>query len=108
MIDLKRFKNDPNFKRRKIINFCGGINCGPTCVCCNRDTDPEDNDSQMDIKFDYNYLSSWEIMTVVYGPLPFIVRISAQMNVSHHLSKLKKEGKIEFCYPDLWRINKSF
>lgn len=53
---------------------------------------------------DQTYLSSWEIMLKVYGSIPFFVKISAQWNVLHHLDKLKKEKKIDFCWPDLWRI----
>jgi hypothetical protein len=112
-IMLEKVENDPHFidfsQKRKKETICmidGGRIA--TCPCCHRDIDYEGDYSQMDKRFDYNYLSSWEIMTTVYGPLPFIIRISAQLNVSHHLNKLKKEGKIEFCYPDLWRINRSF
>ena len=53
---------------------------------------------------DSDYLTSWEIMSKVYGNLPVFVKISAQWNVSHHLEKLKKDGKVEYYWPDLWKI----
>jgi hypothetical protein len=108
MIDM--FRYDPNFlDYNSKLNKSKQIRHGILCQCgCNGIAVGSGDDHKMDMAYDFIYLSSWEIMKTVYGPLPFIVQISAQMNVIHHLNKLKKEGKISFCYPDLWRIDKSF
>lgn len=49
--------------------------------------------------------TSWEIMRTVYGTkIPLFVQISAQWNVSHHLQKMAKEGRIRCTWPDQWSI----
>ena len=53
------------------------------------------------------YLSSWEITSKVYGPINFLVKISAQWNVLHHLNKLEQDKKVDRCWPDLWKIKSS-
>lgn len=53
------------------------------------------------------YLSSWEITSKVYGPISFLVKISAQWNVLHHLNKLEQDKKVDRCWPDLWKIKSS-
>ena len=50
------------------------------------------------------YLTSWEIMLKIYGNLPLFVKFSAQGNVVHHLEKLLIEKKVEYRWPDLWKI----
>jgi endoribonuclease LACTB2 len=49
-------------------------------------------------------LTSWEIVGRVYGPISFFVKVSAQWNVLHHLTKLEKEGKAVCEWPDTWRL----
>jgi len=50
------------------------------------------------------YLTSFEIVTQIYGPLHIVMRASAQNGVMQHLNKLRNDGKVEFMLPDLWRI----
>jgi glyoxylase-like metal-dependent hydrolase (beta-lactamase superfamily II) len=50
------------------------------------------------------YLTSFEIVTQIYGPLHIVMRASAQNGVIQHLNKLRNDGKVEFMLPDLWRI----
>lgn len=40
------------------------------------------------------WLSSWELVPLVYGTLPLAVRISAHGNLLHHLHKLRMEGRV--------------
>lgn len=47
---------------------------------------------------------SWDLMNSMYGTLPFAIKISAMHNVGHHLQKLLQEGKVEYRWPDQWRI----
>jgi glyoxylase-like metal-dependent hydrolase (beta-lactamase superfamily II) len=50
-------------------------------------------------------MTSWNIMTAVYGTqISFFVQISAQWNVSHHLQKMAKEGRIRNTWPDQWSV----
>lgn len=51
--------------------------------------------------------ASWDITGKMYGELPFIVKLSAMHNVSHHLEKLQREGRVEARWPDLWRAKRS-
>lgn len=48
------------------------------------------------------WLSTWELVRVVYGPLPLLVRASAQHNLTHHLHKLQREGKVVTQWPEMW------
>ena len=48
--------------------------------------------------------ASWDVMSRMYGDIPFIVKVSAMHNVSHHLEKLQVEGRVENRWPDLWRL----
>lgn len=50
------------------------------------------------------WISTWELVPEVYGCLPFLVKVSAQFNLSHHLDKLNKEGRVEKSFPDMWRM----
>jgi len=51
------------------------------------------------------WLSSCELVCKVYGSqLSFIIKISALLNLTHHLHKLQREGKVEAAYPALWKI----
>jgi len=50
------------------------------------------------------YLTSFEIVTSIYGPLNIIMKASAQYGILQHLDKLRNDKKIEFLSPDLWRI----
>jgi ribonuclease/clavin/mitogillin len=47
--------------------------------------------------------ASWDLTGKMYGKLPFVVKVSAMHNVSHHLQKLRQEGRVEARWPDLWR-----
>jgi hypothetical protein len=49
-------------------------------------------------------MTSWEMVSAVYGPLPAMVRVSAQANVLHHLDKMEREGRITRRFPDLWAL----
>lgn len=49
-------------------------------------------------------MSSFEIVSAVYPTLAMFVFISAQWNVSHHLNKLREEGKVVKKIPDQWRL----
>lgn len=40
------------------------------------------------------WLSSWELVPLVYGALPLAVRVSAHGNLLHHLHKLHAEGRV--------------
>ena len=47
--------------------------------------------------------SSWEIMSAIYPTsLHILVKVSAQHNVQHHLSKLETDGKVSRKWPDMW------
>jgi ribonuclease/clavin/mitogillin len=49
------------------------------------------------------YYTSLQLVPLVYGPLPWVVRVSAQGNLLHHLRKLRKEGKVHgMSSLDLW------
>jgi len=49
------------------------------------------------------WLSSWELVPLVYGPLPLAVRLSAQGNLLHHLQKLRAEGRVCCTFAmDMW------
>jgi endoribonuclease LACTB2 len=51
------------------------------------------------------WLSSWDIVTRVYSPsLPFSTKISAQINVLHHLEKLQTDAVVQYEWPDLWSL----
>ena len=51
--------------------------------------------------------SSWEIMSAIYpSTLPVIIKVSAQHNVQHHLSKLEMDGEVTSAWPDLWCYTK--
>lgn len=52
-------------------------------------------------------LSSWEIVTSVYSStLPLSTKLSAQINVVHHLEKLQKDGVVNYTWPDLWNLQR--
>lgn len=47
--------------------------------------------------------SSLQLVRLVYGSkLPQAVLLSAQANLLQHLHKLKEDGKVDYCWPDLW------
>lgn len=49
------------------------------------------------------WISSLDLVPLVYGQLSSSVVLSAQGNLLHHLSKLLKENNVERKWPDLWR-----
>jgi endoribonuclease LACTB2 len=52
---------------------------------------------------DVHWKSSWEIMSAIYpSTLPPIIKVAAQYNVLHHLSKLEVDGVVSTKWPDLW------
>ena len=51
------------------------------------------------------WTSTWELVSLVYPPLVWFVKISAQWNIQHHLDKLLQEGKVSKKFPDLWKAN---
>jgi ribonuclease/clavin/mitogillin len=51
-----------------------------------------------------SWLTSLELVTLVYGKLPLGVYFSAQANLLHHLQKLFREGKVYTAHHDLWRL----
>jgi glyoxylase-like metal-dependent hydrolase (beta-lactamase superfamily II) len=52
-----------------------------------------------------SWRSSWEVMSNIYpSTLPLIVKMSAQYNVQHHLSKLVVDGVVTSAWPDLWKV----
>jgi glyoxylase-like metal-dependent hydrolase (beta-lactamase superfamily II) len=52
---------------------------------------------------DEGWLTTWELVDLVYGPLSVFVKVSAQHNLSHHLHKLKHDRKVVRRWPDMWR-----
>jgi glyoxylase-like metal-dependent hydrolase (beta-lactamase superfamily II) len=54
-------------------------------------------------KYKNRFISSWDLVHLVYGRIPFTVKISAQYNLTNHLKKLEKEKKVFSKFPDLWR-----
>eukprot|EP01036_Dinobryon_divergens_P032007 gene32007-41509_t len=53
-----------------------------------------------------NWSSSLALVEKVYGPsLSATLKLSAQANLTHHLNKLLREGKVRTCWPDLWKIH---
>lgn len=53
----------------------------------------------------HGWRSSWQIMEAIYpSSLPAIIKVSAQHNVHHHLSKLAVDGAVVSKWPDLWRM----
>lgn len=48
------------------------------------------------------WISSWDLVHLVYGKIPFTVKISAQYNLTNHLKKLENEKKVYNKFPDLW------
>jgi len=49
--------------------------------------------------------TSWNLVRVIYGEsIPTVLKFSAQHVIQLHLNKLKKENKIEYNWPDLWRM----
>lgn len=57
------------------------------------------------LKGSTNWISSWELVPRVYGELSMDIKLSAQWNLHHHLSKLRKEEKVIEKWPDLWKLN---
>jgi ribonuclease/clavin/mitogillin len=53
----------------------------------------------------FQWSSSLGLVPKVYGKLSMGLILSAQSNLLHHLKKLKKEGRVEQRWPDLWRLN---
>lgn len=49
------------------------------------------------------WLTSLQLVARVYPPLSALLTLSAQHNVILHLEKLRKEGRVEGIFPDLWR-----
>lgn len=52
---------------------------------------------------DAQWISSFDLVPLVYGALNPMIVLSAQSNLRHHLSKLLKEENVEYQWPDLWR-----
>lgn len=50
------------------------------------------------------WVTSLELVEMVYGRLSSGVFLSAQSNLRHHLSKLLKDNNVEHQWPDMWRI----
>ena len=50
------------------------------------------------------WLTSWDLVGLVYGKLPFAVKLTAQWNVLHHLEKLHIESRVEHSWPDMWSV----
>lgn len=50
------------------------------------------------------WLTSLELVPLVYGMLPSGVFLSAQANLVHHLQKLFREQKLQKAYHDLWKL----
>lgn len=55
-------------------------------------------------KKNHKWHPSWDLMNSMYGTLPFIIKVSAMHNVAHHLQKLRQEGRVEYKWPDQWRV----
>jgi len=53
-------------------------------------------------KHQKGWISSWELVPIVYGDLNLILRVSAQRSLTHHLKKLLQEGKVQNRFPDQW------
>ncbi len=49
-----------------------------------------------------SWVTSWDLVDIVYGPLALFVKVSAQHNVTHHLHKLQTEGSVVHKWPDMW------
>jgi endoribonuclease LACTB2 len=49
-------------------------------------------------------ITSLELVSLIYQQLPWMLTLSAQANVLHHLKKLCKEGNVEESFPDQWRL----
>lgn len=48
------------------------------------------------------WISSLDLVPLVYGKLSPTVILSAQGNLRHHLSKLLKDKNVDYRWPDLW------
>ena len=56
------------------------------------------------LKENIGWIPAIEVVDIVYGlDISPIIRISALMNVSHHLQKLRQDGKVDTTFPDMWR-----
>lgn len=52
------------------------------------------------------WISTWSLVGEIYGELPLFIKFSAQWNLSHHLEKLKIEGRVEQRW-GLWRATEA-
>jgi hypothetical protein len=53
-----------------------------------------------------SWSSSLALVEKVYGTsLSATLKLSAQANLTHHLNKLLREGKVRTRWPDLWKIH---
>lgn len=52
-----------------------------------------------------DWLSSFELVDLIYGKKSFIIKLSALMNIAHHLDKLRREGLVIVKFPHLWKLN---
>ena len=50
------------------------------------------------------WCNSWDLVDIVYGKMNLFIKLSAQCNLIQHLLKLLNEQKVEYLWPDLWRI----